>query len=258
MSDVTTTTEAPAANSPEARTPDGTLKDVSPGVTTTPTDKSQTPAPAPDSSTKDLEGSTFLTGKKTEAEPKAEGETKPETKPDAPQGAPEKYTDFKLPDGYEFDPKAKTAFETTAKELNLTQDGAQKLINIWAEHAAQSARAPYDLWADTQRQWHTEIESRFGGADGAAKMSAGINAAINNVLPPSLQKSFRAALDFTGAGSNPDLLEGLSILLKPHMEARPVPGGRPNDKANTDPGQPRGPIDPAAAMYPHLVKNRPT
>lgn len=260
MTDVTVTTDPPMGNTPEARTPDGTLKDVSPQTqTTTP---SETPAQPKTTSSTEPAGSTFLTGAKTDATAKPDPKNPPdpasEKDPAAALGAPEKYTDFKLPDGYEFDPAARTSFETTAKELNLPQEAAQKLIDIWSTHAAKSAQAPFDLWANTQKQWHTEIESRFGGSEGAQRMTAGINSVINNVLPPSLQKSFRAALDFTGAGSNPDLLEGLSIILKPLMEGRPVPRGNPSAGGQTDPGQPRGPVDPAAAMYPHLVKNRPT
>lgn len=251
MTDVTVTTEPPAANTPEARTPDGTLKDVSPTPTNTP---SMTPPPT--NGQTDPEGSTFLTGKKPDA-PKPESEPKPETKPETPaQTAPEKYSDFKLPDGYEFDPAARTEFETIAKELNLSQDSAQRLIDIWGKHAAQSAKAPYDLWANTQKDWHDQIIDRWGET-GAAKLSADVNKVINTVLPPSLQKSFRAALDFTGAGSNPDILEAMSIFLKPHMEGRPVPGGRPSAEGQRDTSTHTGPIDPAAAMYPHLVKNRP-
>src|SRR5438445_13510708 len=109
MTDTTVTNTPPAeGNSPEARTPDGTLKDQSPPSLT----PSPTPAPKPD-------GGSFLTQEPKPLEgdkpaPK-DGEKPPETseekKPDAPTGAPDKYEDFKLPDGYKMD-------ETSAKEVS--------------------------------------------------------------------------------------------------------------------------------------------
>src|SRR5229473_7950744 len=255
MTDVTITTEAPAGNTLEARTSDGTLKDQSPGPTTTPS----TPTPTTTPST-DPAGSTFLTGAKTteaEGKGKAEGSPSDQPKTEVPTGAPEKYTDFTVPEGFKFDTAALTEAQTVFKELNLSQASAQKLVDTYTKQISAAANAPYDLWANTQREWNTEILSRFGGESGSNKLRGDINNVINRVLPPTLQKSFRAALDFTGAGSNPDILEAFSIMLKPHMEGRPVPSGNPSTTANSDPTRPTGPIDPAAAMYPHLVGNRP-
>jgi len=255
MTDVTITTEAPAGNTQEARTLDGTLKDQSPKPTTTITPKPENPTPT------DSAGTTFLTGAKTgEGEGEGQGKAKEDEaapKPEPTAGAPEKYTDFTLPEGFKFDATALTEAQAVFKELNLSQDGAQKLVDTYSKQVLAATSAPYDLWANTQREWNTEILSRFGGEAGSNKLRGDINNVINRVLPPTLQKSFRAALDFTGAGSNPDMLEGFSILLSPHMEGRPVPSGDPTASANTDPTRPSGPIDPAAAMYPHLVGNRP-
>src|SRR5216683_2759021 len=256
MTDVTITTEAPVGNTPEARTLDGTLKDQSPGPTTTTT---PTTTPTQTSPT-DPAGTTFLTSAKTgegEGEGKAKTKEGEAPKPEIASGAPEKYTDFTLPEGFKFDAAALTEAQTVFKELNLSQAGAQKLVDTYTKQLAAATSAPYDLWANTQREWNTEIRSRFGGEEGAQKLAGDINNVINRVLPPTMQKSFRAALDFTGAGSNPDMLEAFSIMLRPHMEGRPVPSGNPSAPANTDPTRPSGPIDPAAAMYPHLVKNRP-
>src|SRR6266849_9161845 len=255
MTDVTITTEAPAGNSSEARTSDGTLKDQFPATTTTPTPESQTPTPSTDPA-----GSTFLTGAKT-GEAEGEGKEKAKEgeapKPEVTTGAPEKYTDFTVPEGFKFDATALTEAQAVFKELNLSQESAQKLVNTYSKQVLAATSAPYDLWANTQREWNAEILSRFGGESGSNKLRGDINNVINRVLPPTLQRSFRAALDFTGAGSNPDMLEAFSIMLKPHMEGRPVPSGNPSTTANTDPTRPSGPIDPAAAMYPHLVGNRP-
>ena len=52
-----------------------------------------------------------------------------ESKEEKPAGAPEKYEDFKVPEGFTIDDTAINEFGALAKELNLTQDKAQKLVD---------------------------------------------------------------------------------------------------------------------------------
>jgi hypothetical protein len=241
MSDVTVTTDPPQPNTPEARTSDGTLKDVTP-ANTTPTE------PKP-------EGDSFLT--KPVKDPEApKPEVKPEDKPadkkdDAPVGAPEKYADFKLPDGFKFDEASLKAAQDQFKELNLTQDAAQKLVDFYAKNSLEASNAPYKAWADLQKEWTTEIASRFPGDKGKEVQSM-ISGVLDSVLPPTLAKNVRAALDLTGAGSHPDVVEALNILLKPLSEGKPVVPGKPSPEGQKVPGS--GPPSIADAMYGHLRK----
>lgn len=244
MSDVTVTNDHPAANTPEARTSDGTL--ISPAPSGTPTPSSQT------QTGDSTEGQSFLTGKRPEAEPQkaAEG-SQIQT---AASTAPEKYNDFTLPDGYEFDQAELGKATTVFKELGLSQDAAQRLVSLYAENGLQAAQAPFEYWAQMQKDWNAEIASRFPG-EASNRVRADINSAIDTVLPPSLARNFKAALDLTGAGTHPDMVEGLSILLRPLYEGKPVVGGRPSEAGQKAPGQ--APMSIAEAMYPHLAKNRP-
>jgi hypothetical protein len=114
----------------------------------------------------------------------------------------------------------------------------------------EAAAAPYKAWADTQRAWSEEISTRFG--DKADTIRGDINSAITTALPPSLAKAFRSALDLTGAGTNPDIVEAMSILFKPHFEGKPVPGGKPSPAGQQAPAS--GPPSLADAMYGHLRK----
>ncbi len=239
MTDVTVTTESPPMNDPTARTNDGTIKDQSPASTT------PTPEPKP-------EGDSFLTqgDKKPEAEVKPE--IKPEDKkPDAPQGAPEKYEDFKLPEGFQFDKAQLEAATTLFKESGLTQEGAQKLVDFYAKNGLQAAEAPYKAWADLQKEWTSEIGNRFPG-DKSTSVKSMISSVIDSVLPPTLAKGLRAALDITGAGSHPDVVEAFSILLKPLSEGTPVRGNGPSKESQAAPGS--GPPSVADAIYGHLRK----
>src|SRR5258708_7845601 len=103
MTDVTVTTDNPQSQPGSTRTPDGTITDQSPN--TTPTEPIST------------DGDSFLTKKESvlpEAPP-AETKTEP-PKTETPQAAPEKYGDFKLPDGYQFDKDSLEQATTLFKE----------------------------------------------------------------------------------------------------------------------------------------------
>lgn len=239
MTDVTVTTEAPPGNTAEARLPDGTLKDVSPASTT----------PSPETKP---EGTTFLTEGEKKPEVKPEGETKPEDKkPDAPV-VPEKYADFKLPDGFKMDEKTLPEVQTAFKEAGLTQEQAQKFVDLYAKVGLDAANAPYKLWAETQKSWTDEIANRFPG-DKSTEVKSMIQGVFNSVLPPSLSKNLIAALDLTGAGSHPDVVEALNILLKPLSEGKPVRGNGPSGEGQKPPGSSEK-ISVADALYGHLRK----
>ncbi len=79
-----------------------------------------------------------------------------------------------------------------------------------------------------------------------------ISGVIESALPPSLAMGLRKALDITGAGSHPDVVEALSILLKPLSEGTPVRGNAPSPAGQRPPDQ--GPPSVADAIYGHLRK----
>lgn len=255
MTDVTVNQDSSPQDQPGgARTPDGTLLDSQP------TEKTPEPKNTTDGST-DGNGSTFLTSKqdqKAEADvkPSAEGDGKTDGdgkdgKTEAPV-VPEKYADFKLPDGVKLDDATLKMATDTFKELGLTQEGAQKLVDIYAKNGLEAAQAPFKAWADLQKTWLADIGDRFGSRADAVRTD--ITKAIGT-LPPSLSRAFTAALDLTGAGSHPDVVEALHILLKPHVEGGSVREGNISPQANKAPGEPSKP-SPAEAMYPHLIPNR--
>lgn len=219
---------------------------------TTPTPPEKTPSTE--------EGKSFLNAKAQEPpkeEPKLDADGKPiveAKKEDAPkEGAPEKYADFKVPEGFKFDPVALTEATATFKELGLTQDQAQKLVDTYSKVGREATEAPYKAWANLQKEWMSDITDRFGSKSEAIRTD--ISKAIDSALPPSLARSFRSALDLTGAGSNPDIVEALSIMFKPFVEGGSLKPGGISPEANKAPGALDRP-SLAEAMYPHLVPNR--
>lgn len=220
---------------------------------------SPTPDPkgTPEAGTTNADGSSFLTGK-PEAKPAdkspAEGDTSKEgdDKKTEATGAPEAYADFKLPEGYKLDEGLAKDATALFKELNLSQDAAQRLVDLYAANGLKAAEAPFKEWSDLQKTWLSDISDRFGSKAEAVRTDIG--KAIST-LPPSLARNFRAALDLTGAGSHPDVVEALSIMLKPLVEGGSVRQGNQSPAANQKPGEPTKP-SAAEAMYPHLIPNR--
>src|SRR5258705_2652378 len=70
-----------------------------------------------------------------------------------PTGAPEKYGDWKLPEGYALDTGVSEDGSKLFKELNLTQDQAQKLVDFYSEHAIRSSKEVLDAWTATRKEW---------------------------------------------------------------------------------------------------------
>lgn len=80
------------------------------------------------------------TDDKGEGDKGADGDSDKD-KEEKPEGAPEKYDAFTVPEGYKLDETAVTEFGALAKELNLTQENAQKLVDYQVKfQQAQNAR----------------------------------------------------------------------------------------------------------------------
>lgn len=78
-----------------------------------------------------------------------DGEPKPEG--DAPaEGAPEAYADFKLPEGMPVDPDFLDTTKAVFKEAGLSQEKAQKLVDLVVERDKRVEKAQFDqadAWA---------------------------------------------------------------------------------------------------------------
>jgi len=124
----------------------------------------------------------------------SEGEGK-----EAPQGAPEKY-EFKAPEGQEFDTGTIEAFSEIAKELNLTQEAAQKLLDrmgptIETQQKGQ-LQAIHNEWKQA-----SQTDKEFGGEKLAENLSVA-KKALDAFGSPEL----RALLEQSGLGNNPEVI----------------------------------------------------
>jgi len=127
--------------------------------------------------------------------------TQEETKgeQEKPQGAPEAY-EFKAPEGKEFDPKVIEEFSAVAKELDLSQDKAQSMLDRLSPVLA--ARQEQAL-ADARAKWtaDTKADTEIGGTALAEKLAVA-NKAFTDHGTPELRK----LLDESGLGEHPEMI----------------------------------------------------
>jgi hypothetical protein len=138
------------------------------------------------------------------------------------------------------DEQTGTEFKVIAKELDLTQEQAQKLLDFGGEKLRAQIEAPYKLWAETQAKWQAEVKAdkEIGGT----KLEQSIKDAAQVFVPgesnPFVKsdaeaKALREALNMTGAGNNPAMVKffvKIGALLK---EPGSLSGGPVRDKQDT-------------------------
>lgn len=168
--------------------------------------------------------------------------------PTEPAGAPEAYSDWKMPEGYEIDTEAKTEADTIFKELNLTQDQGQKLIDMYAKYSKASAEESakvYNEYRDSQRA-AVKADPEIGGKLDQVKTT--VARAINELGDPALAKQFRQDMDYTGAGDTLSFIKVFYKLAQAVTEGQHVTGGGPSVAGQRPDGKAQ-PTSIAAAIY---------
>lgn len=134
-------------------------------------------------------------------------------------GAPEGEYEFKAAEGAELDPGVMKEFGGIAKELNLSQDAAQKIVERVAPAMSKSMteriNALRTQWEDASRN-----DPEFGGPNFEANLK-GINRAYVEFTTPEL----RSLLQESGLNSHPEMLRLFNRLAKATGESRFVRGG---------------------------------
>lgn len=233
------------ANSPEARLPTGELKtnatpatvieEVPAGAPATEAKAPPTPTPPTpsDTSAPDKQGETLLTEKE---------------KPQELTGAPDKYGDFKAPEGYEFRADTLPGAQELFKKLNLSQAGAQELVNFHAAELKAVMEAPQKLWEETRAKWLEEVRGDPDIGGKLDQVKATVARAIDGLGDQKLASEFRKAMDYTGAGNNPAFIRAFYKLAQKVTEGHAVTGGGPSEvRAPNAP-----PRTAAHALYPNL------
>ena len=157
---------------------------------------------------KPVEGET----KPVEGETKpVEGEAKPKEGEKKLEGAPGAYEGFKLPEGTEVNEELMGEFTTLAKEMNLPQESAQKLIDLLPKQFEAFAAKQAESWKDTREGWVKDIkeDKELGGE----KFDETLERA-NRVLRNFGSDGLKTFLADSGFGDSADLIRMLSKLDK--------------------------------------------
>ena len=198
-------------------------------------------------------------GQGTAEEEAATGGT--ETSEDAPseggeggeaQGAPEQYADFTLPEDFDFSADNLAAVQAVAKELNLNQDQAQKLVDLGVsldkamvkEFTQEAMKSPVPLaptWAAAWSQ-QTMQDADIGGANLDATM-----ALTRRVFATFGTPELGTFLNNTGLAHHPELVRFMHKVGKAVSEDTLVAPSGGTTKAL--PGR-----DPASKLYPDMAK----
>lgn len=145
-------------------------------------------------------------------EPKAD-----EQKQDEPV-VPEKY-EFKLPEGYELDESALKVFEPALKDLKLTNESAQKLVDAYAqvqkaqlEESERAFNAQVEKWAED-----VKADKELGGQAFEQTKASALKAVAKFGTP-----ELKALLNQTGLGNNPEFVRFCARVGKQLREDDPI------------------------------------
>ena len=143
-----------------------------------------------------------------------------------PQGAPEKY-EFTPPEGKEFDAEIIGNFSEVARELNLTQDAAQKLVESMGPKIAERQLAQVEAIRNEWAQ-QSQTDKEFGG-DKLNENMAVAKKALDSFGTPEL----RTLLVQSGLGNNPEVIRfmfraGKAISEDTFVGNSPGAGGKPS------------------------------
>lgn len=171
------------------------------------------------------------------------------------KGAPEKYEDFKVPEGFTLDEEVAKDAGALFKKHGLSQTAAQELVDFYVKQTKEAFDAPFNAYQDKRQEWRDQINSdpEIGGSR-LNGVKASIGKLINSFGSNKVAEGFREAMDYTGAGDNPDVVRGLYALSRLLTEGGAVRGNGPSAEGQ----RANGPAQPstAQAIYPHLPSNR--
>jgi hypothetical protein len=229
MSDVTVNPDPPVldlpppANTPEARTPSGEIKDV------------QTLTADP------------ITTPTSETPPKT-----PEAPKDAPK-VPETYATFTVPDGQTLDPKVIEAAAPLFKKHGLSQEAAQEFVDLYAGQIKTIADGPKATFDTMVSGWRADVlkDASLATGDGLRTDVAESIGRLKATLSSEDRTSFNEVMNMSGLGNHPTIVRALNAWGRALGEGKHVAGNGPSPEGQKPPGAASKP-SLAKAMFPNL------
>lgn len=137
-------------------------------------------------------------GEEGKDEPSSKTEGDETNKGDKPAEVPEKY-EFKAPEGVELDSVAAGEFSALAKDLKLTADQAQGVVDIavkMQQRQAESVAATVKEWGD-----QSKADKEFGGDNLDANL-----AIAKKAVDTFGSETFKGLLNQSGLGNHPEFI----------------------------------------------------
>jgi hypothetical protein len=149
---------------------------------------------------------------------------------------PDKY-DFKLPEGVQMGDKDLGAYSAVARELNLTQDAAQMLLD---KMGPVIAGRHVETLTEAKAQWleSTKVDKEYGG-DKLQENLGVAKKALDTFGTPEL----RTLLNESGLGNHPEIIRAFYRAGKAISEDGFISGGRNNGASG----------DPAKTLFPSMA-----
>ena len=148
---------------------------------------------------------------------------------------PVEYTDFTLPEGFHAEEGLMGEFKEVAKELNLSQENAQKLVDLQTKFTLAQA----ENWETVKSDWvkAAKTDKEVGGV----KWDENV-ATARQALDQFGTDELKAALDSTGVGNHPEFIRFAYRIGKALKEDGVLSG------ANKD----MGPKDASKILFPNM------
>ncbi|HCB3419542.1 TPA: peptidase [Escherichia coli] len=190
------------------------------------------PAPAADPAKPEVDKPQPGTeGDKPQEDKPADGDKpadKPDDKEQKQEGAPEKY-EFKPAEGQELDTAALEQFEPIARELNLSNEQAQKMVDLYGTKILPMVQQQQaEAWQKTTEQWAADVKAdkEIGGDKLTANLSAA-QRALDLFGSPALKEY----LEGTGLGNHPELVKTFIKIGKAMSEDGMVDGSNQGQRS---------------------------
>lgn len=172
----------------------------------------------------------------TPADPESADPKPADPKPEDPKSAdavPEEYEKFSLPEGFDYDEAKAKEFGAVAKELGLSQEKAQKLVDLYIGNIQGGIEAQLAVVDARNAEWErtARADKEFGGEKFEENIAVA-KRALERFGSPELGKY----LAETGLGNHPELIRlcwkaGRLLGEDPQPDDR---GGGPKDSMSED------------------------
>ncbi|CAM7518146.1 Peptidase [Citrobacter portucalensis] len=144
------------------------------------------------------------------------------------EGAPEKY-EFKPAEGQDLDAAALEQFEPIARELNLTNEQAQKMVDLYGTKIMPMVQQQQvEAWQKTTEQWAADVKAdkEIGGDKLTSNLSAAQRALAHFGTP-----ELKEYLEGTGLGNHPELVKAFVKIGKAMSEDGMVDGSNQGQRS---------------------------